>query len=340
MQTPDGAFLSERASGIGGSDIHHVFSLEPYGCSRRLWYEKRGAQADNPSEDTGAMRRGRKLESLIAEEYAEKSGREVAEVGIRRHRDHPQLMVHVDRLVRDGGRTDGGVLECKTANRQVFWRMKREGLLVAYILQVQHAMLVTETLWGSFALLWPDGWQLLWWDENRDEELCTKIRDEALKFWALVENGPAPEAFPPEDERCHHCPYSYGCQGEVMEKLLRVQGEGTEVDATLAPLVSEFLETRELRDQAKEMHEGVVEQLKAAMGDRLLVQVPGAGKVHFKPLMEWDTEHLEIDRPDIARAFRTRWDLTALSKAHPELEKDYKRVGLTRPLRVYPLKGT
>lgn len=340
MSSPD--FLAERASGIGGSDIHHVFNLEPWGCSRRLWYEKRGFEPEHGPQNEAVLRRGHKLEALIAEEYAEKTERLVAEAGIRRHPQHPELIVHVDRLIRVDGKDElnesPGVLECKTANRQLFWQMKREGLPPAYILQLQHAMLVTETRWGSFAVLWADGWQLLWWDEKRDEKLCTEIRDEALKFWGLVENGPAPDRFPPEDERCHRCPYAYQCHGAAMEALARAQGEGTQYDATLAPLVREFIETRDLRDQAEGIHRGVVENLKAAMGERGLVEVPGAGKVHFKPQMEWNTDLLEIDRPDIARAFRTKWDLTALGKAHPELEKNYKRPGLTRPLRVYPLK--
>jgi len=42
-----------------------------------------------------------------------------------------------------------------------------------------------------------------------------------------------------------------------------------------------------------------------------------------------------VERPDIAARFRTKYDLTALGKAHPELEAQFKRPGQTRPLRIF-----
>lgn len=119
---------------------------------------------------------------------------------------------------------------------------------------------------------------------------------------------------------------------------MRAAGAGAVVDRTLGPLVREFLDTKALVDEAEEIHGGVKENLKAAMGDRILVEVPGMGKIHFKPNLEWDTEALAFARADVAREFRTKWDLTALGKAHPELEAKFKRVGTTRPLRIYPAR--
>lgn len=339
-------FLAERRTGIGGSDIHHVFNLDPWGCSKRLWFEKRGAEADDPQETLAVMTRGTKLEPLVAEEYAEKTQRLIHEGPMARHKDFPCFIVHVDRYVTPINTPfDGkvppdsfGTLECKTAGRENFFKIKREGLPAAYVLQLQHAMFVTGAVWGSFAVLWPDGWQLLWWDEERDEELCRRIRDEALKFWALVENGPAPDALPPDDARCSGCPYHYTCQGEAAVKAARLGSAATETDPTIAPLVREFLETRQLRDEAENIHNGVVEQLKTTLGDRTTVQVPGVGKLLYTYNREWDTKALEAERPEVAAKFRTKWDLTALGKAHPELEEHYKRPGLTRPLRVFPTK--
>ena len=337
------AFLAERRTGIGGSDIQHVFNIEPWGCARLLFYQKRGTDPDrgSASEVTGAMVRGQKLEDLVAEEYAERTGRTVRRLAMLRHQQHPELLVHIDRFIDSTPgtpRAGNGVLECKTAAREVFFKIKREGMPDGYIFQLQHAMGVTDVKWGSFALLWPDGWQVLWWDLEADPKLQESIRVEALKFWALVENGPAPDRLPPEDARCHRCPFSGQCQGAAMEELMRAAGAGAVMDRTLGPLVREFLDTHALLDEAKEIHGGVVENLKAAMGDRILVEVPGMGKIHYKANREWDTVSLEAVRPDIARAFKTNWDLTALGKAHPELEARFKRVGTTRPLRIYPAR--
>lgn len=351
--TPPDQFLAERRSGIGGSDVHHLFNLEPWGCTRLLWYQKRGAEPNTASKyDSRLLMRGTRLESLVADEYCEVTGRAVTEVeSAIRHPDHPELMVHVDRSIQpciptfaqgdDRQRAESwgpGILECKTAGREVFFRIKREGMPDAYVLQLQHALYVTGADWGSFALLWPDGWQLLWWDVEPEPQLQASIRDEALKFWALVENGPAPDRLDPEDGRCHRCVYSGQCQGAAMEELMRRAGTDTVCDATLAPLVREFLDTHALQKEAEGIHTGVTEELKAALGDRTLVEVPGLAKIHFKANREWNTALLEDKLPDVATAFRTKYDLGALSKAHPELESTFKRPGTTRPLRVYSAK--
>jgi predicted phage-related endonuclease len=342
-RTERDAFLAERRTGIGGSDVQHIFNIEPWGCARMLWYGKRGTEPDrgSVSEVTGAMVRGQKLEDLVAEEYAERTGREIMALPMVRHPLNPELLVHIDRDIAatpTAPAPGSGILECKTAAREVFFRIKREGMPEGYILQLQYAMLVTGAKWGSFALLWPDGWQILWWDLEADAKLQESIRVEALKFWVLVQNGPAPDRLPPEDARCHRCPLSGQCQGAAMEELMRAAGAGAVVDRTLGPLVREFLDTHELLKEAEEIHNGVKENLKAAMGDRILADVPGVAKVHFKPIMEWSTGALEELRPDIAATYKRKWDLTALSKDHPELEKQFKRVGTSRPLRIYPAR--
>jgi len=349
--TPAEHFLAERRTGIGGSDVHHIFNTEPWGCARRLFYEKRGTEPDRPDKrDARLLTRGKKLESLVADEYCEATGRNVTEIqSAIRHPLHPELMVHVDRSIapcvptfahpddpRMAKEWGPGVLECKTAGREVFFRVKREGMPDAYILQLQHALYVRCEEWGSFALTWPDGWQTIWWDIEPDPELQATIRDEALKFWALVENGPAPERLAPEDARCHRCVYSGQCQGAAMEELMRCAGAGADRDLTLGPLLREFLDTRALQEEAGSIHLGVKEELKAALGDRILVEVPGMGKIHFKPQLEWNTALLEATLPAVAAQFRTKYDLGGLSKAHPELETRFKRAGTTRPLKFYP----
>src|SRR5262245_38151315 len=51
-------FLEQRKLGIGGSDVAHLFNEPPYGCSRRLWLEKRGIPPDYPESPTDIMERG------------------------------------------------------------------------------------------------------------------------------------------------------------------------------------------------------------------------------------------------------------------------------------------
>lgn len=228
-----------------------------------------------------------------------------------------------------------GPLSIKTAGRQVFYEMKRTGLSDGYVLQLQSEMAITGALWGSYGVLWADGWQLIWFDQKADPEIQGRIRDAVVKFWGLVENGPAPERLEPDSPQCHRCPYSDQCQGEAMAQLAARQGVGTVRDVSLAPLVQEFLEAKSIFNEAEEYLDGVKEQIRASMGDRGIVEVPGYGKIHYTVNREWDTRRLEAERPDIAMRFRVKWDLTALGKAHPELENHYKKPGATRPLRIF-----
>lgn len=338
-------FLAERRTGVGGSDLADLFSIPPWGCQLKLWRQKRGEKPDREREVTGPMKRGKKLEAIIAEEYAEKTDRVVEAAEFAQHPDVPQWMCHRDFVTWGCQRTPtpesiagSGPLSIKTANRQVFYQMKREGLSEGYILQLQSEIGVTGAAWGSYAVLWPDNWQLLWFDQKRDDALIGQIREAVEKFWVLVENGPAPDRLPVESPQCHRCEYAASCQGAAMEKLMRQQGVGTVRDASLGPLVREYQEASALMKDAEDYKAGVSEELKASMGDRVLVEVPGVAKVHFKPNREWNTTLLEGERPDVARQFKTEWNLTALGKAHPELEQRYKRTGTTRPLRIYGAK--
>ena len=64
-------WLARRRKGIGGSDWQDVLGLDPWGCARRLWYDKRSTPHDFPRRYTGAMKRGHKLEALVAEEVSD-----------------------------------------------------------------------------------------------------------------------------------------------------------------------------------------------------------------------------------------------------------------------------
>jgi putative phage-type endonuclease len=328
-------FLAERRSGVGGSDVHHLWSLEPYGCRLRLWREKRGEEPDRPEEDLDVFRRGRKLEALIADEYSERTGHRVETRGHARHPQFPHLVVHIDRAVFSPHREGFGVLECKSVGRNLYYSYLREGLPDSHILQLQHGMLVTGATWGAFALLWPDGWKLHPWEVERDEDLCEDIRDEADIFWAEVQNGPMPPRLDVTDDRCHSCPFQIKCQGEVIERLM-TEGKGAVKDPSLAGLVREWARTKEAVDAADAEHEGVKAELRLKVGDsRTIVDTP-AGKIHYAPQQEWNVVKLEAEKPEVMKQYRTKYDLGKLSAEHPELEKDYRKAGKKRPLRVYP----
>lgn len=288
--TAEQQFQAERRSGIGGSDIHHLWNLEPWGCRLRLWLEKRGVPAPKPVDETGPIRRGKLLEPLIANEYVRETGRGVSEEGIMRHRVYPELMVHVDRLIIADPYNDNkrgtGVLEIKCVGREIFAKYRREGLPPAYILQLQHAMLVNGAPWGAFAIFHADSWKMAHWDVAYDPTIGESIMDRGVAFWTMVENGPMPPPLPMTSKQCMRCPYRMRCHAVEMEAKLMQEEGGDPVpkmeSPELALLAADYIEASEMVDDAEELKEAAKERLKNAMGGITAVEVPGA-KIYYRP---------------------------------------------------------
>lgn len=300
--------LADRQTGVGGSDAASVMN-QGYGCRRRLWYEKRGVAPDYPREELPIMRRGSKLEEIIRQEYREATGgRAVHLADVQRNRDYEFLLVHPDGLILDGLVFDEpndqldlrtGVLEIKTMGEWMFRRAKREGLPIDYALQLQWALMVTGFSWGSFAIFHPDSWSLLWFDMERDAELCKVLLREGVAFWGLVENGPEPERLDAADRRCRDCGWRTQCQGERLLEAAKAEPVDGEVpyDVSLAGLVKEYRQAAEIEAEATELLEGVKNRLKVALGDRQVVDTHGA-RIYFRatPYKEY-TVRASVRRP-------------------------------------------
>lgn len=293
------AFLAERKTGIGGSDIASVFSIG-YGCRRRLWYDKRGVEPDFPREENGPMALGKLLESYFADHYARITGRQVAVREVAYHPEHSELLVHADRMVYDPARPAPGVLEIKSMGRGAYFNVKRKGLPEDYILQLQHGMLVTGATWGSFAIGCRDfgvsrPQDLLWWDLEREEEVHKEILREGPIFWAQVENGPAPDALGPDDARCQECAFSVSCQGNALQPA--VKADDYEVDESLAALVREYVDRRELKKEAELLLDDTKAELQARLGDRTMVRAGGAKVQYFSYTKKTYTVPEHSERP-------------------------------------------
>jgi predicted phage-related endonuclease len=327
-------FLAERLTGIGGSDIASVLNVG-YGCRRRLWYQKRSTPPDFPRDYNKAMRLGEVLEPFFREEYEEASGRATKSLfSAVRHDGHIEILAHVDALIYDkkppmsGYPPVTGVLEIKSVGREVFYRIKREGLPEDYILQLQHGLLASGYSWGSFAIGSRDSGELLWWDVERDESICTNILSEALAFWALVQNGPIPDALDPDDRRCQRCEYRNSCQGNALVQL--EAKADMEYDESLRPLIDECCERQQLVNQATDLLAEAREELKTRLGDRQAV-IAGMHKVYY--------------RPQVAKGF---WDGKRLAEAYGKAAEQLSAVGVSvaplttfsydkrsRPMRIY-----
>ena len=330
--------VSEKATGIGGSDIGDVLNLEPWGCRRRLYYEKTGFTPDYQEADNPLLERGIALEGVALDMYERKTGRPIgltvpglpvlSPTRLYRHKEDERLLVHLDAVVyrepRRRGRpkkkkadTPAGVLELKTVGAPMFFKIKRDGMPDSYIMQIQHAMAVTGLSWGSFGVLWPDGWRMITFDVEAKKDLQEAAKSEALKFLEEVRSGRIPDRLPASDNRCQRCPFRASCQGALLLEAAKGQYENRD-DETLNGLIGRYWEYKGLYDEASDLFEGVKTEIKTVLGDCAGVEVPGT-RIHFKAFPV------------------TRVDLNKLREKYAAAAKDCEVTSAQRPLKVYAI---
>jgi len=109
----------------------------------------------------------------------------------------------------------------------------------------------------------------MWWDVDADPVIHQRILEEGPAFWALVQNGPAPDKLEPDDRRCQKCEYRVSCHGDAFVPL--AEESDYEQDASLGPLAREYVERRELKAQAEELLDETKAELTAKLGKRRVI---------------------------------------------------------------------
>jgi predicted phage-related endonuclease len=322
--------LEDRRHGIGGSDIASLWSLG-YGCELRLFREKSGQPADFPDRDSGPMKLGRWLEPHIADEYQAATGRRVYPEGVLRHPHHPELLVHVDRTIIDPKRTTPGVLEIKALGARAFGDVKREGMIIDYRLQLQHAMLVTSRTWGAFAVMNRDTAEMLHWDMERDEATCAMILEDGPAFWRTIPHGPPPPMLEPDDKRCQSCRWRVSCQGAA---LMASDKQDIEQDESLRPLLAEYDARRGLAEEASNLVEEVREMIRVAMGKREAVRV-GKRPVYYRPQTSMRLDGESIEAAYARAAGHVDYDGTFVPAGAATVAREFRRPSVSRPLRIF-----
>lgn len=200
-------WLRARKNGIGGSDAWRIVltpEQSPYAGCLELFREKT-SDAVEESESL-PCRIGTYLEPLVADLYAEETGRAVHRYNrIIISEEHPFMFANIDRKLR--GVNEG--LECKTIGEfaarlrftdeetgEVRW-MDRfvEGDMEAslqnkleWYIQMQHYMAVTGwEMWHLAVLI--GNRKFLWYDVPRDQAWIDMITEKETEFWECVQNN-------------------------------------------------------------------------------------------------------------------------------------------------------
>lgn len=283
-------WLAIRRTGIGASEAAAVLGVSPYSSPLRVWGEKIGALA--PLEETEAMRWGRLLEPVIAEEYSREAGRAPLENprAMYRSADAPWMFATPDRLWR-GPRTV--VVEIKTTGGYAFDPL--DELPIHFQVQCQHQLYVLGLDVASLVIL-VGGQRLYWRDLERNDAFLRVLVERLRDFWRRVELLEPPEAT--ADDR------------EVLRALYpRDSGVTIELPPEAADWDRELLEIREELRTLERRKETIEARIKQCIGEASYGRLPDGTRY------SWRLVRQEIPpQPAQTREFRVLRRLTGGSR--------------------------
>lgn len=344
------AWLEERKTGLGGSDQEAVFSDEPYGCARRLGYERLGVPMDFPHEkalddESDALHGGRLCEPYIVEAYQAHTGRMVRACPTAFvHPTVPWARVNIDGEIQPVEEHEGlGILEAKLHGEYVYNRLRQrvagKAIRDAYIRQMQWGLFVRGLSWGAYAiakqvsaLTWalrhnarepdeqlPPLKDLLYFDVQRDDALIEQAVARNEEFWAMLQRGELADPLPEYDGRCVKCYWRRTCpNGALSEDFepppkTEILYERDTSDA-LAHLAEEYVFRRNERKEAEKQ----IETLRGSIVDALCITNEQGEVIRVREAVVTNTG----GRITYRESRPERWDTQGLMKAPPLLQAD------------------
>lgn len=211
-------WLDARRGGISGSNAAAIMGVNPYESPYSLWCEKAGFTTRNEGTTTREQGWGHKLESVIADYFAQDTGHEFVELAdpsvelppdaqctierypdgvLLRNKARPWLTGSIDKLVRYTDERGGyGPLECKNVGIRVrdAW-LQQDGSLYPppYVMcQAMHYQLVTGWPRMSIAVLVAGNEPGHCTVEPAKSALAEQL-DAADRFWQSLMDGEPPE---------------------------------------------------------------------------------------------------------------------------------------------------
>lgn len=185
------AWLQERRSGLGGSDVAAIIGASPWKTYAALWAEKTGRWQEKDISASPSVRFGVDNEQKVAELFAEATGKKVYETGHFHRKDAFWMQASPDRLIFN----EAAGLECKTASPSYAHEWSEGNIPDSYYCQVQWYMAVMGFDVWYIACLFRDTERFIWRTIERNDAFIKYMEQKASQFWGLVQTG----TFPPND---------------------------------------------------------------------------------------------------------------------------------------------
>lgn len=284
-------WLTARRAGLGGSDAAAVLGWSPWASPWTTYLNK--AEGISDDSDHESMEWGRRLESVVADAYAERAGFELIDPkATYRHPDHDWMLASPDRFIVDPERDGLGLLEVKCTSE---WKADdwAEGSVPAhYLVQWHHTAAVMGLRWGAFAAL-VGGNRLVVREIERDDEFIDMIVAAEEGFWHdhVLANVP-----PPMDG-----------QESTTETLTRLFAESdpegeVELDDEMVSALLAYREASAAERAAKEAKSEAGNVLRDVLGEAEQGTYRGVPVVTWrapKPKQEIDEDALKSDFPEV-----------------------------------------
>ncbi len=283
-------WLALRKNGIGGSDAAAV-------CGMSRWKGQLDVYLDKTSKDVSeflgneAMYWGIKMEPILRDEFAVRSGLKVEEVPYMfRRKEYPFMIADIDGIVHE---KDGSIslLEIKTAGgyAEKDWE---NGLPPEYYIQIQHYLAVVDLPKAYVAVL-IGGNKFRTEEVPRDDDTIETITNLEADFWRnhiLTLTPPAPDATSSEALNGLY-PESNGTSTIL----------GPEADAIIEDLES----CRQMEEQLKTARAESENSLKMMLGKAECAKTPSGYSIRWKSssTSRLDSTKLKADHPDLVAAY-------------------------------------
>lgn len=290
------AWLAQRRQGIGSSDVAPILGMSNFSSAYSTWVDK---VEGLPEDDNDAMKWGRKLEAVVADEFAERHPEYlvVKPTSMYAHAEHAFMQANPDRLLFDPTSDTAildpcALLEIKTSNDTDDWQEDPPDYV---LLQVQHQLAVMGLSKAYIALLM-FGREYREWEIERDDATIALLVEHEAEFWRrVVEKDPPP-------------PDGSEATTDAVKWLYRdadpeAEFEGGERAAGLlrkrAAFKAEVVE-------AEKRVEAVENEIRALFGENTRLLIDGEQAASWTPVKvdRFDEKAFAADHPDLAAQYR------------------------------------
>lgn len=271
------AWLKDRESGIGSSEVGTILGLNPWETPLQLWRRKKGI--DLPKPENFAMKAGHYLEDAVSKFYSDETGKEIIKASagdwLIVNNEKTFLRVSPDRTYWIPGRPKSdrnkGIVECKTTQMEV----DADNPPQHWFAQLQYQLGVAELEQGALAWL-TMGRNFGYRDFTFDKEFYDWMVEEVEKFWRdNIIGNVEPDPVNVDDIILRNPRHTPG-------KMIEADAEIIEACRQLKELKGE---AKDIEQQAKELEE----KIKMFFGDAEALTAPGGTPAKPIILATWKT---------------------------------------------------